>query len=423
MERTNVNGRRQPWQYKKDALQYHRSIGYPAYTMVFNAALEAEMKDARMPKESRVLAAIKRFSWGRYCDYAVDALPPKELGDPKPRPLTQETIGEIIGLSTSTISEACIFLKQAGYLRKSHAFLFPEKLLNPLESSEDFGGDPDSTDSHSPYLRFKSSYLSENKQLNTIIAKLSEERNKLKTAAREISAELRRHDNDIRDAFRDWQRQQSEQEPQQNQQGASEEQNNGNLQRYCAPAHNESINIGEQKEYIDSVSTLSYILPQEMPPSAPPAFAAEIPGFASSKKPNKNGIHLESSLKPSKSLMPCSQSVSQSVPEVDRPTDRQREIKESIPAELLEALQDQPTIQLLDRIDQRIGPAPLSAFTQRIKERWLTITALGILPSLAADALRIWNKHQRDAQEPIPVRSARSAMDEAMELMEAEYGS
>jgi hypothetical protein len=59
---------RAKWKYSEKASEYHRRHKYARYTMDFVSTLEAEMCDASLSKEHRVLAAIKRFSWGNLSD-------------------------------------------------------------------------------------------------------------------------------------------------------------------------------------------------------------------------------------------------------------------------------------------------------------------------------------------------------------------
>src|SRR4051794_37953897 len=55
---------RSKWKYADKATEFHRRNNYPRYTMDLNSTLEAEMRDPELSKEHRILAAIKRYSWG-----------------------------------------------------------------------------------------------------------------------------------------------------------------------------------------------------------------------------------------------------------------------------------------------------------------------------------------------------------------------
>ena len=56
-----------------------------------------------------------------------------------------------------------------------------------------------------------------------------------------------------------------------------------------------------------------------------------------------------------------------------------------IPFELFDKLQDLPTPQLLATIHRNLDGAPPLALTQKIRQRWNSITSLGLLANLAAD--------------------------------------
>src|SRR5207249_8815005 len=98
------------WKYADKATEFHRSHGYARYAMDFLATLEAEMHDAELSKEHRVLAAIKRFAWGNFSDFAVTSLPRMAADDPEPRPLTQSDLAHMLKMSAASVSEACALL-------------------------------------------------------------------------------------------------------------------------------------------------------------------------------------------------------------------------------------------------------------------------------------------------------------------------
>ena len=147
---------RAPWDYREEAKAFHRATGHLPYTMYWNATLEAQMMDESLSNEIRVLFAIQRYSWGNFSDFAVTAKPQRKPGEPKPRPMTQEALGEILGIQKSHMSEYVKFLKAQGYLRSEHLYLFPEKRLNPMESSNVSRRQvPGPSNLDSPYLRFE----------------------------------------------------------------------------------------------------------------------------------------------------------------------------------------------------------------------------------------------------------------------------
>ena len=81
---------RAKWKYAEAAKAFNARRGYARYTMTPNTALEAEMMDINLRPAWRILAAVRRFSWGNLSDFAVDAMPKIEASDPEPRPLTQQ---------------------------------------------------------------------------------------------------------------------------------------------------------------------------------------------------------------------------------------------------------------------------------------------------------------------------------------------
>jgi len=151
----------------------------------------------------------------------------------------------------------------------------------------------------------------------------------------------------------------------------------------------------------------------------------------STKIASKNGNGKPGALKSFKSLNGKNGNVGQSVSPVHsaaigqpRLTDRQSQILSAIPPELLERLDDTPSPRLLERIDQKLAGAPLQDFTERIAARWQTITALGILGSLADDVSRAWRKSETDKVAGIPVASERkSILEQAAELQRLKYGT
>lgn len=226
---------RQEWRHTKEAQAFHRKHGHKAYTMTWNDTVEAEMMDEALPKEARVLAAIRRYSWGMLSDFAVDAMPQKKPTDPKPETLSQLRLGKILGLNKSSMNEACIYLKDRGYLRKDHPFLFPEDHVSLLDSTEGLGVDPNSTESRSPYLRFEKVYLGEHPEARTTITNLRDERKKFQVEAKLRTDAINELKRVILNAFKEEQRKTKDLTP--------EEKEEGEPMRLYARAQNE----GEHK--------------------------------------------------------------------------------------------------------------------------------------------------------------------------------
>lgn len=209
---TNQSSNRQPkpaaqkWQYTKDAQEFHKKHGRKSYTMTWNVTVEAEMMDKSLPKEARVLAAIRRYSWGNLSDFAVDAMPQKKPTDQKPESLSQQRLGEILGLRPASMSESIVFLKERGYLRKDHPFLLPEDLVSLLDSEKNLGVGSHSTNSDSPYLRFEKSYLESNNEARTTLTKLDHKRKRFQDAARAASTRINKIKRVILNAWKDEER-------------------------------------------------------------------------------------------------------------------------------------------------------------------------------------------------------------------------
>lgn len=413
-------GERKPWNLRNLAREYHARKNYAPYTMVWNQTLKADMMDKALAKETRVLVCIRHYAWGNFSDWAVEGPPSTEAGALKPRPMTQERIAEILGIPVSLVSKACRFLKEQGFLKADHLFLYPEDSINPSESTEVLESDSNSGNSHSPYLRFEASYLAAKKELAESIAKVEAERNSFQDNARDKTKQLRQLKREILSAWRDSERQQAEQNQQQ--QDATEE--CPSSLRSAPIVADETLTTGENEAnctYFNVLESGSNSKRSQFPISVPAELEAkpdsgEIPNKKAHRTPRPfKSLNIE--------LETSDMSVSRSVESSNRLTDRQQAIFDAIPSELLERLHDTPTPKLLDRIEQKLGSAPLQEFVERIGERWLTITSLGILPSLAADALRVWNKGQKDAAEGIPMQTAtESTPDAAEELLRRKYG-
>lgn len=218
---------RKPWSLGSIAREFHRRKNYAPYTMVWKKTLEGDMMDATLPKEMRVLIAIRHHAWGNFSDWAVEGPPSKENPEAKPRPVTQDWLANLLNLTKSQISKACTFLKAQELLRKDHQFLFPEDHIKPLESSEHFGVSSDSGNCSSLFLRYRETYLAENKELSKTIAQLEADRNKFQDEAREKSKALRKAQMPILSAWRES----LKREAQQNQQKPAEEKSRESMRR------------------------------------------------------------------------------------------------------------------------------------------------------------------------------------------------
>lgn len=80
-------------------------------------------------------------------------------------------------------------------------------------------------------------------------------------------------------------------------------------------------------------------------------------------------------------------------PPAPEPTaERLAEIQAAIPAALCKKLIDTPTVKLIKEIDRILAGAPVAYFAERIRQRYDTITSLGFLRKLAADAAAAWRR-------------------------------
>jgi hypothetical protein len=181
---------RLPWNHHLEAKAFHKSHKYTPYVMIWVKTLEAEMMNEELPREWRVLAAIRRFSWGNFADIAVTTKPKKKPTDELPRPMTQDRLSEILGIRPSRMTDIVKFLRETGFLRKNHQYLFPEELESPLESTKDTDVEFQTGGViHSPYLRWEKEYFKA-EGLEPIVDQLVEERKSFQEKAREKTREL-----------------------------------------------------------------------------------------------------------------------------------------------------------------------------------------------------------------------------------------
>jgi hypothetical protein len=184
------------WKYKKEFSAFHKKHGGKFFTPTWNDSLEKEMQDETLEPEWRAWSGIRRFSWGNLSDWAVDGMPAQDPKDPKPRPMTQEKLGSILGLSPATMSRACSFLRDGGYLKKDHLYLCPQDSV-PLESTE-----TQQCDFNSRQLPFAfSSYKKDLLLRETETAKRLAE---FEAARKSAADEIRKVNYDILKRYRAW---------------------------------------------------------------------------------------------------------------------------------------------------------------------------------------------------------------------------
>jgi hypothetical protein len=205
-----VPGGRQPWDYSHAAKAFHRANKHLPYTMYFNVTLEAQMQDKALPYEMRVLFAIQRFSWGNFSDFAVTEKPQRSPSDPKPRPMTQKKLAEILEIQESHISETVKFLKDQRWLNPEHVNLYPEKRVTTLESTnESWSQVPTPRNFHSPFVLFREEYIRKS-GLEKTVSELEARRKQYQEAARKATKELKQIDLKALAAFREASRDKTE---------------------------------------------------------------------------------------------------------------------------------------------------------------------------------------------------------------------
>lgn len=209
-----------PWGHKTEFAAFHKRHGRKWFTPTWNTTVEADMRDKSLPKEARVLMAIRRYSWGNLSDFAVDCMPPKKVTDQKQQALSQERLGEMLGLRPASMSEACTFLKDRGYLRKNHLFLYPEDEVTVLDSANNLESDSNSTNFDSPFVRFERDFLEHRPELRTTLSSLDAERKRLQEDAKKKTLEINKIKRLVLSAWRDTER-------------------DGDTTRLCAHAQNE----------------------------------------------------------------------------------------------------------------------------------------------------------------------------------------
>jgi hypothetical protein len=189
---------RTKWKYTEKAKEFHAAHAYSPYMMMWIPVVEAEMRDSNLPKQNRVLAAIRRYSWGHFSIYAMDRMPQVDPGDPEPQPLTQEGLARILKLSPSLVSEAVALLKKQGYLRADSSFLYPDDKIQPslfaslntppsdIKTSESDSVLPEPDSSSLPsFSDFRTSYLTDHEEFAEVYGEMLTEKETAKATLRE----------------------------------------------------------------------------------------------------------------------------------------------------------------------------------------------------------------------------------------------
>ena len=380
---------------REEAKKFRARHGYKPYTMVPNSTFETEMKSTGMPKEFRVLAAIRRLSWGNLSDFAVDALPPVMPSDPKPQAVTQEGLMQYVGLSKTTIHEAVAILRKKGFLRpdKGSKELWPAEDLSSLESVNNFGVDSDSTNSDSPFIRFSNSLIKERPELLHTLTELenavkaSQEKEAVKQyleLCEHHKEEKKKVNRAILGAWRDKQRTQGE-----STEGTKGEDTRFGLQREA------KAKTRIDKPVNPPVSNAAAETPFK-PLKVREESASLIVSLPRSKREAGRQVEKTADL-------PTCHREKQVEKTPDLPTCH-REILQAIPLELFQKLGDIPQGPLLQRIAAKLNGTPLPEFTAKIHKRISSITSFGLLERLAEDVTAAhYAAQERADQEKRPV--------------------
>jgi hypothetical protein len=110
--------------WKDVAKDFHSRNNWAKFTMDFNSSMEGIMADRTAAPRERVLAWIKRYSWGHYSDFAVD-----RIGG---RALRQKDCAAQLGLGRPEISRAVAHLVRSGLVQVEQDNLYPVR--NPKAS-------------------------------------------------------------------------------------------------------------------------------------------------------------------------------------------------------------------------------------------------------------------------------------------------
>ena len=203
---------RRKWKYAEKAKEFHARHGFAPYVMVPSAALEADMHHPDLTADERLVAAVRRFSFGNLCDYAVDAMPRVDPGDPEPKPYGIVRLAELLKIPKSTLSEAGDRLEAQNRLRKDGDLLYANDNSQPTlwaslrgpQTNPEFRVDP-SSDSPN-YSAFKKSYLIENTEFSEKLILHQNKRDEMYAEARAEGAVVRQMERQILAAFRRDQR-------------------------------------------------------------------------------------------------------------------------------------------------------------------------------------------------------------------------
>jgi len=121
MPATRPEGRRRenwPSNWEELARAFHGRMGMAAYTMDFNASLEALMLNPLLTANERVFAWCKRRAWGNFSDYAVNGI--------NGAPLWQVDCAHELGLDKRIVNNSIRYWKAAGYVRTDGKLIYPE---------------------------------------------------------------------------------------------------------------------------------------------------------------------------------------------------------------------------------------------------------------------------------------------------------
>jgi hypothetical protein len=210
---------RTPWRYQKKANEFLMTHKYAPYSIAFNTRLEAEARNPHLDPLHRFMSAATRLAWGNLSDLVVDCMPQLKASDPPQKALNQKQLAAWMRMPTSTLNEAVSEAKERGFVDSKCPFIRmldkgkkgPNyEALNPLESDDDSGVDPDIQDGDSPYLLHEKEYFSTNKARGEALVKKEAERERFQEGARRCTKEIRIMKLPCLAAWRDKQRRKAE---------------------------------------------------------------------------------------------------------------------------------------------------------------------------------------------------------------------
>lgn len=354
-------------QMKEEFDKWFESHGRLQYSPVFNTNLEYLITDGSRKVKERTLYWLYRHTWGRSSDVAIDSIG---------RRLGMKDCAAALRVDISTVSRAFAVHERHGLVDiKGHSIIAIVKsptasqqmtdrdlMRNKVARGDKF---------HSPFHRHRESWFAVHPQeaseyaFNQLLIK-------------EARANTKRIDAMI---LHDYRRPMNSKVPADDAL-PTDHALPANAFKGCEP---------EQQKVADMGTT-------------------ELPDTTS----NRSGILIEHPLTDSNGDLSVGQSGSGAI--IDRPTEppsavesKNDDIRAAIPDEVLSACNDVPSFDLYDLIRTHLRGAPLTRFTDRIRQRQHKITDLGLLARLADDVGQAYVEGVRRTQTQATANAAAEA--------------